>query len=1850
MPNLKDRPYIGTWDFNNRAVVKHTPDMMIFVNGDTAIPGCPKCNGRIDIQRFVKQVSVEAGTDPGAHSGSATMVVPRSYGDQLFREGHALLQPALEVHIYMRGYFPTQGQFAHIPENSVDLGGSTINLEKMVAYPYYHVFHGVVTSVTYEYSDGFYTASMSFASLLHFWQYQNLVMNGQALGSKVKGSTNKPAFYGTHFTNMHPFAIIYQLYRDQIGAAAIQSYKSTGRAQNLGPDKGGKQVWSWALMYWENRFRTTLQELRIYGANGRLFNSVQQAYLAARNNGRIDGSPMDNPTHVSPGLLYKQNDVFRGLRDQANRLGLEGAGDDFVFGRLSPSGGTTDLNIMAVTAFSQAVSEMGSPGIEETSYSTKLDIAQQVCKSIDYEFYQDVDGDLVFKPPFYNLDTRGNRVFRIEDIDIISVSFQEKEPEVTYMSMQSANLKGYKDVGDGITGHAATFYDWPLIAKFGWRPASEDVTHFDNKKSLFYMCQARMAQLNRDVNSATLTIPIRPELRPGFPVYIRFIDAFYYVTALSHSFGFGTQCTTTLTLTARRAKFHAPGLIGPLQEGENAIGRIRLDRPDLPTRPLEVYEDGLPRYAGFPNVVMALDTAKLNPKFFMIPVGLESLGTIKDVDLLFNMVREQLKQVNNGAGIFSLAHAQDEGQDPTEHTEYRLQQSKNPEDDIVFSLSDLMRDFHTLDAARKEVASADRAIASKAADKRGAASPSKRSALEGEIASLQVNLESLGSSLTAGVDPERNKLVQLIIALQSSDTIRKTSLSMPDAPTSSAWLDLLSERKNAMHTAVSGHYRYYSASHPDPNQQGQSTVVWDEGSGSNVTETDATVASTDTLAAPEPTTPVSAKDVRQFGAGDLTDPKVLAEKRAAARKRGARRNKADHKKIADRMEQITGVDGLSTFLHSAAQVESSGFRSGSYAANRTDTERIASTRTFLGQEVASQQMVRGCNVAVRSTSASAKRFQEKYGRLPGVGEGAAGSGTRHKTNPHLYDSGGQVLPGACDRWGFGSGSYYGVFPSSGMGAFRSSTGSKYANLPPEAIFDPLIVQAMQYNYMATTCKEWSGKAVNGIMTWGEMRRSMAAPSTIGKGEFGTRKTDQRFIRSLQTSGEFSSDAEAIAFANTPVDCKALLDRSLGRIGKYDKLLDKLRDGKDLEVSPKEKPTPPPPPEVADPVAPSMSREIQRLPAPMPVLGFVSGPLPKPDGVTRSPEAQLGQIVCEQGLRILQPDRTKRVQPTSQIQQFSWSVSEARKKVEVMGFSTEQGDFSPKVFEKHLTKYLSNRFAVAAEQKTAELPADEITPRVMIEEVYNEIRDLLNTGAGSTADKIFADVATFDFDPGSRAYPVYGRVQGAFVVEGTEIVSLPSFEDVVTGLPAPLLINGETLADVSQTTTPVDFGGVTLQGVVEVTGATTAAEPILIDGTIADANLLTLQGMRRYTSRKKKTDKTQQAVINDYVKAVVDQVVKAYRTARASAGYTKGRKPKGYIDRMRPVVDAFNQISFDVTQVSTPIGKGKAKTTKGKSGKAHVDVMMPVIPISDGEGYEHFGSFRYGRGLTVEKGGSFDRISAENNPLAGLTAPSAEAFLQALTSVTKATQAKSAEGQALKQQLEAATQSLIMAQLEQEDFDTDPATDAAADDAIRLRADRLAKLKLVIAELAASNPDAVGELAASAGIDPDVLVQDATGEDVSLFAARFSNFPAILTTESNFSTTIVNAAYNLTDLSAHLTDEVNTSCICRGSDASVLLSAYGRSDFISLDGIDPKGDPATAWVSEGILSQLQDFQFQRQALRGQVLETGGSDLFQKFRKLKDMRNNFKNAGSQLRQLGSQFKRTAQSIGDIQLGGG
>lgn len=621
--SIQNRPYAGTWQANRRVCVQWTPDFQVYVNGDTGLPGCPTCRHVIDLQEFINSISVDFGVEPGASNCSIGMSIPRHYGDSIFRDGNTLLRPGLEVHVYFRGYFPMKGMST---PNSRPVAG--IDLRDIPQYPYYPVFHGVVTSVTHEYSSGFFTANMTCNGMLHFWEHMKLsgAGGGSHFGARPANSGIQTTLTGHPMTGKTPYGIIYSLYRDTAGAAdgvgfALQSRTNLNAVNSTTRDP----LYALTLRYWEQRFRGKIYGLRMHGASGQMFTSSQQAYLSLYGRSSTSFAGFRLTGNVSPSGGFPNDDIY--AQDPVHLLGLNARTAD---GRISRQADTAllaaenegrnshSLDVSALQAFPTDIGSYGQVNLWESTYESKMDIATAVTNVCGYEFYQDADGDLVFKPPMYNLDTSSSRVYRIEPEDIVSINFSENEPAATYCLVKGGafqNMRGVVDESEW--GCRSQYIDYKLVAQFGWIETSVESTYYTNARSAFYFAINHLDRINAGTNGATVTIPMRPEIRPGYPVYIPHIDCFYYVTQVAHAFNLGSECTTTLTLTARRRKFLAPGSNANTNVAlDQDLSAINLANTDGPVRPLqEIDNSGSPRLVGFPNVVMAIDPTRINPMF-----------------------------------------------------------------------------------------------------------------------------------------------------------------------------------------------------------------------------------------------------------------------------------------------------------------------------------------------------------------------------------------------------------------------------------------------------------------------------------------------------------------------------------------------------------------------------------------------------------------------------------------------------------------------------------------------------------------------------------------------------------------------------------------------------------------------------------------------------------------------------------------------------------------------------------------------------------------------------------------------------------------------------------------------------------------------------------------------------------------------------------------------------------------------------------------------------------------------------------------------------------------------------------
>jgi hypothetical protein len=617
---LLDRPYAPTWK-QNRSVYRHVPDALVYINGATSLDACPTCNRQIELQKYITSVSVDSSTDPIA-TASISLVVPKHETDVFGSDGNWLLQPGLEIQVLFRGYFDESGL---VKEDG---------LGDVRMYPYYQVFRGVVKDVSHDFSGGFYSATLSCADILHFWQNLYLSTNGAVFGPRPDNSGVFVDLEGHSLMRLSPFSIIYTLVRAGFGAAFGVEYKLSQKT-NFTDVKG--KAFKHAAEYWASRWGQSAGNLRMYGVDGSLFSMFEQAYLGLFQSGSPNKvkniiKSIGGKINTNTKNLQSTSDFQKTMRE----LGYDRARTTSSV-LASANGKQTRIDMLKMMVYANDLGTMGQVNFFNSDMMSKLEIANAVIALTGFEFYQDVDGDLVFKPPFYNLDTRQDPVYVIEDADLISINESSTEPEATMIKGTGVHFENWKGMAtDDWMGVGSTYVDFRLVAQFGWKEGGAfETAYLTDPRAVFITAINRLDLANIGMNSATISIPLRPELRAGYPVYIRHLDCFYYAKSISHSFSFGGQCTTSINGVARRRKWFPP-VDAPKDGKYPDLSDVKLDEPGkYPAEPLFVNPknigdgneiSGPTRMIGFPNVILALDAKKLD-------IGTIPLQALTEADL-----------------------------------------------------------------------------------------------------------------------------------------------------------------------------------------------------------------------------------------------------------------------------------------------------------------------------------------------------------------------------------------------------------------------------------------------------------------------------------------------------------------------------------------------------------------------------------------------------------------------------------------------------------------------------------------------------------------------------------------------------------------------------------------------------------------------------------------------------------------------------------------------------------------------------------------------------------------------------------------------------------------------------------------------------------------------------------------------------------------------------------------------------------------------------------------------------------------------------------------------------------------
>jgi len=756
---LLDRPYAPTWK-QNRSVYRHTPDVLVYVNGMTSLEACSTCRRRIELQKYITSVSVDSSTDPIA-TASISLVVPKHETDVFGSDGNWLLQPGLEIQILFRGYFDQSGL---VKEDG---------LSDVSMYPYYQVFRGVVKEASHEFSGGFYSASLSCADILHFWQNLYLSTNGAVFGPRPDNSGVFVDLEGHSLMRLSPFSIIYTLVRAGFGAAFGVEYKLSQKT-NFNDPKG--KGFKHAAELWSSRWEQRAGNLRMYGVDGSLFSMFEQAYLGIFQSG--DQRKVNKIIKSIGGKLNINTKDLQSTSDFQTTMRALGYDRSSTTASVTASanGKQTRIDMLKMMVYANDLGTMGQVNFFNSDMMSKLEIANAVIALTGYEFYQDVDGDLVFKPPFYNLDTRQDPVYVIEDADLISISEASAEPEATMIKGTGAHFENWKGTGtDDWMGVGSTYVDFRLVAQFGWKEGGAfETTYLTDPRSIFVAAINRLDLANIGMNSATISIPLRPELRAGYPVYIRHLDCFYYAKSVGHSFTFGGQCTTSINGVARRRKWFPP-VDAPKDGSYPGLDSIKLDEPGkYPAMPIFVNPknigdgneiSGPTRMIGFPNVILALDASKLDAD--SIP-----LQALNETNL------SQIVAANPG-----VLEKRDENN-------YFLRTGDGPDDGRLIPKSELLEIFTKI---RQEIVSSGTDTQKNAKNKN-----------------------------VAGLSSFDNNLVRVF----QNSPLGDNSAIRSDRELAS-WISLNVNLKAlfAPGNELRGQYRYYSSSHLLPDFQGPETLV-----------------------------------------------------------------------------------------------------------------------------------------------------------------------------------------------------------------------------------------------------------------------------------------------------------------------------------------------------------------------------------------------------------------------------------------------------------------------------------------------------------------------------------------------------------------------------------------------------------------------------------------------------------------------------------------------------------------------------------------------------------------------------------------------------------------------------------------------------------------------------------------------------------------------------------------------------------------------------------------------------------------------------------------------------------------
>jgi len=517
-------------EFRNRGVIKLAPDALVYISGDLETRVLAPVQGiekNVSFNDGITSVSVQNNIDPPGSSSASIEITTPIYGpNSNYWVGYEtdgkktripILVPMMEVRIFFKGRY-------------------LVNEEPK----YYPSFWGFINGIEENYSGGSYKITVQCVDMLHWWAYSQINIHPVPESNIALGGGQTLTAFKTIFRDANPFTIIYRLTNDifvppktqeeTFESAVKHSFVSptwVGQKtplSNIYPPKDLFTAASNIMKYWKGRFGNFGSILKMYGAKGDkipipLEGGFTINFMKPGNKRSLVVSDTSDKKRASESMIINEFDL--------------------------------DESLNQFSTFHQ-FDQMGE--FTEAEYMSKLEIATVIKNMVEFEFFQDVNGNFIFKPPFYNVDVRQAEPYIIRPYDVISFSSGiDSEAIVTVLQVTTpfyGKLRSM-ELPQGIGFHM----DIELAQKYGIRFKEINLQYIKSSAPVAtQLALGHLGMINAKASTGSVTIPGRPEIRLGYPIYLDHRDSFHYVKSINHSFDYGGSFTTTLSLEAERRR------------------------------------------------------------------------------------------------------------------------------------------------------------------------------------------------------------------------------------------------------------------------------------------------------------------------------------------------------------------------------------------------------------------------------------------------------------------------------------------------------------------------------------------------------------------------------------------------------------------------------------------------------------------------------------------------------------------------------------------------------------------------------------------------------------------------------------------------------------------------------------------------------------------------------------------------------------------------------------------------------------------------------------------------------------------------------------------------------------------------------------------------------------------------------------------------------------------------------------------------------------------------------------------------------------------------------------------------